>query len=273
MKVALVGILIFIFLILTHALTGPDNNQSTLNTHQGIAVSITAAPSSESMQLHQLPIVTPTPTSTAAPVADCTVPASLISNLPALVATISQKYGVRLGGNALNINRALLTYETMCMAFRSSMYQKSLNSLQHPVTVNFVNSGRCFAWTYSNPPHTDMLEPCTAIIDKYVLIHELVHQMQYGSSLGRNAHFAQWQSQVWNKERNHRIPTGPCIFEDHGDGGECEADAVAEYMFYKVYRNSWGGQPAGGYTFANYPISWPLWYNFVRDNFFGGVTY
>ncbi|HSW96447.1 MAG TPA: hypothetical protein VLF89_01340 [Candidatus Saccharimonadales bacterium] len=276
MKLVLIGFLIFVFLLLTRALTGPDNNPSTENTHQGIVISVAPGQSSDTLQLHRLPIVTVTPTllpETASATTDCTVPGQNASDLSSLVSTISQKFGVKLGGNALTLDKAVLTYESMCLAFRSTTFQRNLNSLKNPVTVNFTNAGKCFAWTYANPPSTDMQEPCPALVDKYILIHELVHQMQYGASQGRNAFMPQWQSQVWNAERNHRIPTGPCVIEDPGDGGECEADAVAEYIYYKEYRNSWSGNPAGGPNLANYPTDWPLWYNFVKTNFFGGVTY
>ncbi|HSW89043.1 MAG TPA: hypothetical protein VLG12_07815 [Candidatus Saccharimonadales bacterium] len=277
MKLVLAAFFIFVFLVLTRALTGPNNNPSTENTQQGIVVSMSPGQSSDSLQLHRLPIVTVTPTPTASPVStasgDCAVPAASTTNLSVLVNTIAQKFGVKLGGNALTIDKAILTYESMCLAFRSPTFQKNLNSLQNPVTVNFVNAGKCFAWTYASPPHTDLQEPCPTLVDKYILIHELVHQMQYGGAQGRNAFMPQWQAQVWSQERNHRIPTGPCVIEDPGDGGECEADAVAEYIYYKEYRNSWSGNPAGGPNLANYATDWPLWYNFVKTNFFGGVTY
>lgn len=277
MKIVLFAFVVFVFLTLTRALTAPDNNPSTKDTHMGIVVSMSPVAQKDTLQLHKLQIVTPTPTPTPEPVStgtvDCTIPANIASNLPLLTAAISQKFGVKLGGNALTLDKATLTYESMCLAFKSPAFQKNVNSLKNPVTVNFVSGGRCFAYTYANPPHTDLIEPCITIVDKYILIHELVHQMQYGAAQGRNAFMPQWQAQVWNQERNHRIPTGPCVFEDTGDGGECEADAVAEYIYYKDYRNSWSGSPPGGATLANYPADWPLWYNFVKTNFFGGVTY
>lgn len=229
-------------------------------------------PSQQSLQVESLHIVTPTPPGPTIDLLSCDVPLDIERNLPQLLAVIRQKFGIILGGDGLTLDKARLTFESMCLAFKSSAYQKNLNSLQYPIKVNFINKGQCFAYTYANPPHSDLWEPCSALIDEYILIHELTHEMQMGASLGRDAHWGVWQ-QVWKTEKNHRIPTGPCVYEDPGDGGECEADAIAEYIYYKIYRNGWTSGPPGGQTLSNYPLVWPKWYTFAKTQIFGGVEY
>lgn len=254
-------------------LTNSFNPLGTRTTTPSEAIVISPKPfkPNKSIEIHTLSLITVTPTP-ATDNQECTVPTDVSNDLNRLVPRISQKYGVDLSGDALTVDKAQLTYESMCLAFKSPAYQANLNSLQYHVKVVYVNKGQCFAWTYANPARIEMWEPCSALVDKYILIHELTHQMQNGAAAGRNAQWSEWQA-IWEREKNHRIPTGPCVIEDPGDGGECEADAIAEYIYYKVYRNSWGGSPPGGPNFANYPTDWPTWYAFVRDNIFGGVTY
>lgn len=238
----------------------------------GIPITVTGTRKAQSsLQFNNLPFISATPTLPGQ--ASSGACASPQGDLSSLTADIKNKYGLILSGNALTVPRAQAVYDSMCLAFESTKFIKNLNSLQHPVNVEFRNTGRCYAQSGPNPPSILMEEPCdTTLIDKYIIIHELVHIMQFGSSLGRDAHWNAWQT-VWSKESSHRIPTGPCVIEETGDGGECEADAVAEYMYYKTYRNSWGGVPAGSYTFSNYKTDYPLWYNFAKDNIFGGLEY
>lgn len=241
-------------------------------TQYGQPVTSSPFPSEKTLQVDSLNIATLTPPPPTIDAASCDVPPAIERDLPALTDTIKHDFGILLGGDALSIDKARLTYETMCLAFKSSMYQKNLNSLQNPILVNFLNKGSCFSYSYQSPAHMELWEPCSALADQYNLIHELTHHMQFGQALGRDAHWAMWQI-VWNNEKSHRIPTGHCYYQDSGNGAECEADAVAEYMFYKVYRDVWKAGPPGGPTLPDYQTTWPKWYNFVKTEIFGGIEY
>lgn len=202
------------------------------------------------------------------------------NDLPTLKSQLLSRYGVNITiatDTTTAIRRGKLIFQVLCKVWVSPAYVHNLNSTGtggHPINVQVGGSGsNCFAWTTSGSD-VQMVEPCDSdLIYQYIIIHEFTHVMQKGGALGRNSHQTEWQAQVWGPASSPPIPTGPCVLElGHPDSGECQADAVAEFVYYKDYRNSWSGQPPGGSNLTTYPTQWPAWYSFAQKQIFGFST-
>lgn len=215
------------------------------------------------------PTVTPAPTSqpkiTPSPTVDTSCkPQS--SDYLTIKQALSDKFKINLTGDQSAV-WASEAYTTMCQLNKSSMFMSLLTS-QGPVTVNF--SGIDCA---NVSGHADMNAGitisgmCDPALNRAVLVHEFGHMIAFRNP----AIFNNFLSTIWPAT----IPTFNCMIHnlEGVTAPECFADAVGEYLVYMNYRIAFSGQPPGNTNFAEYPTTYANYYNFIKTNLFGGITY
>jgi len=110
------------------------------------------------------------------------------------------------------------------------------------------------ACTFTNQPFAN-----------YVIIHEVGHVVgNYNSDVYNN------YEDIYNQEG--LLPTYP--FDCRPCQDEGFAEMIADNVVYKTYNflaRSWSGYPGG--VFNSYPSSYPLHFNFAKQEIFGGVTF
>lgn len=189
----------------------------------------------------------------------------------AVQSALLAQFKINLIGDT-SLDWATQTYNTMCALAKAPAYFSRLVAAG-PITVN-LHAGSCNGGHSSAVSGVDMYGFCDHDYNRFLLAHELGHMFSFRNPTVYQA-FAQ---QVWLSRGYKNPPTLPtynCLY-DYGVGpyeAECWADMIGEYLVWFDIRDTVGGRPAGTPTFSQYQSQYPIYYNFARDQLFGGVQY
>lgn len=278
---------LFLFLL---TLLNSQLNVDSINIHsaqgQGYLICPTPKGAKDSLQLLNCYITTPTPTAPPIPtpvpspvIPTTTQPAgptvtkyvdpceSQLTEYPAVKQALATQYKINIGGDP-DPGWSKQVFATMCKLKSSATFTGMVTS-QGPVTINYKEDicDNLKGVADMNSNSINITGNCDVNLNRGVLVHELTHIIQFRNPGVYNS----FLNYVWPAD----IPTYNCQIH-YGDGRtpmECFADGSAEYVMYNYLRLQYKGQPAGPATFPEYPSQHATYYNFFRDNVYGGVSF
>ena len=209
----------------------------------------------------------------------CTTPAPP-GGYGAVKQALSTQFKINLAG-AADATWATETYNTMCALSKAPTYFSRLTAAG-PITVT-LNPGGCGSGHADASTGVELYGFCDPNYNRFILTHELGHMFSFrnptvyaaflSGPYATDGHYLPtWDCQVHSFDPNTGAPlaSGPY---DGDQQAECWADMIGEYLMYFNLRETVGGAPAGTADFKQYPTQYADYYNFAKNNLFGGVTY
>lgn len=191
---------------------------------------------------------------------------------------ISQ-FKINLKGDA-NTPWAIETYNTLCALSKASAYYSKLVA-QGPISVT-LHGGNCGSGFTSASAGITLRGFCNKDYNRYILAHELGHMYGFrnpsvytsflnGPYKTNPAFLPVWDCQIHSFDNlGNPLPSGPFSGDQRQ---ECWAAMIGEYSVWFDLRQTVGGAPAGSADFKQYPTTYSSYYNWAKDNLFGGVVY
>jgi len=176
------------------------------------------------------------------------------------------------------------TYDTIALITQDPSKLGTLLKLpQKPLTFYF-NDGDCSGHAYG-VGDVAVNGNCLTDTNRFILTHELGHEIAFRNPDLINKFYSQFPFLFLSYPRGIMppfvLPTFNCQM-DYGWGpfpGECFADTVGEYPVYHTYRNTYTlfGVHLPIYveqrSFMTFKTVYFNYYNFAKDNIYGGLAY
>lgn len=178
------------------------------------------------------------------------------------------------------------TYDTIALISQApSLFGQLLKLPQQPIRITY-HSGGCAGHASYNG-HVDIYGHCLTDTDRFMLTHELSHEIAFRNPDLINKFYNSFPFLLNPVGRVPFpfiiLPTYNCQL-DYGPGGpfpgECFADTIGEYPVYHTYRNTVSGPfgiPLPLYveqrSFETFKGAYANYYNFAKDNVYGGLAF
>lgn len=269
------NLLLFIFAFQKFVITR-NNELVSAEEVQETLICPTLPQGGNSIQLLQCYINTPTPTMPVTPTLTPTITPIPPSPTPDPCAApqkdyasakqvLLSKYKIDLQGDQ-NLEFANQTVTTVCKLATSTLFMSLLTSQGNIVlTYQELPCANFGGYADMNAGIT-IRAVCDPPVNRAVLVHEFTHMIMYRNA----AVYNKFLNTVWPTS----IPTFNCQTNAPGLApSECFADGSAEYVTYTYYRIAVNGQPLGPPNLPDYTTTYAGYYNFMKDNLYGGVTY
>lgn len=259
----LINILLFVYTIQNY-ITNKKADMALQNNAQEMLICPTDTSAKNSLQLHNCYMIPKAVNPTIS--GQDTGCSNQITDYTTLKQLLLSKYKLDIRGDQ-DITWVNQAYATMCLLSKSNKFMTLLTT-QAPVIVKFTATS-CDLLS----GHADMSTGitisgmCDPQLNRAALVHEFGHTIIF-----RNPSlFNNFLNSIWPAH----IPTYNCqVFNiDAVTSPECFADGASEYVTYTYFRMAFSGIPPGPANFPDFPTTYANYYNFFKDNVFGGITF